>query len=412
LKKRTKKLLLLVFGRAVLLGLVAAAPRGAGRQQAVQRLHDTERARDRQLAAAAAASRAQQDAAARAAALAAQRIQEAAQLRQIETRVDETSRALAAATFDRQSAEAEIARRTADIDAMLPLVLRLSRYPAETILAVPAPPDRALEGLLITRGLGAELAREVTELRRRQIDAGTLTHRISQEQEKLAVQRAEQQRQAEILDRQVAAAQTLERAAQDESGAAALAASLLAAKASDLRGAIEAMTAAQKSAAARAAQDAAVATRENGGAAAGARARADSLSKPAGPGLAGAAPVSLVAGHLLRAWGAPAEDGPAIGVTFGTAPAAFVASPCTGRIGFSGPFRSYGRMLIIECGAGNDFVLAGLGRLDAAVGVHVRAGEPLGRMPDSNGVSKSELYVELRRAGQPVDPMPYLVFSR
>jgi septal ring factor EnvC (AmiA/AmiB activator) len=407
LKKRTKKLFLVM-----LLGLVAAAPRGAGRHEAVQRLHDTEQARDKQLAAAAAAARAQQEAAARAATLAAQRTQEAAQLRQIETRVDETSRALATATFDRQSADAEIARRTADIDAMLPLALRLSRYPAETILAVPAPPDRALEGLLITRGLGAELAREVTELRRRQQDAGALAHRITETQAKLAAQRAEQERQAGVLDRQVAAAQTLERAAQDESGAAALAASLLAAKAADLRGAIAAMTSAQNSAAARAAQDAAVATRENASAAAGARVRADSLGRPAGPGLAGAAPVSLVAGHLLRGWGAPAEDGPAIGVTFGTAPAAFVASPCTGRIGFSGPFRSYGRMLIIECGAGYDFVLAGLGRLDAAVGVHVRAGEPLGRMPDSNGVSKSELYVELRRAGQPVDPMPYLASSR
>jgi septal ring factor EnvC (AmiA/AmiB activator) len=252
----------------------------------------------------------------------------------------------------------------------------------------------------------------VTQLRRRQQDAGIFAHRITETQAKLAAQRAEQERQAEILDRQVAAAQTLARAAQDESGAAALAASLLAAKAADLRGAIAAMTAAQKSAAARAAQDAAVATRENAAAAAGARDRAERLSKPAGPGLAGAAPVTLVAGHLLRAWGAPAEDGPAIGVTFGTASAAFVASPCTGRIGFSGPFRSYGRMLIIECGAGYDFVLAGLGRLDAAVGVHVRAGEPLGRMSDSNGVSKSELYVELRRAGQPVDPMPYLLSSR
>ena len=401
-------------GRVVLLGLIAAAPRGSGTHEAVQRLHDTERARDRQLAAAAAAARAQQDAAARAAALAVQRVQEAAQLQQIETRVDETSRALGNATFDRKSAEAEIARRTAEIDAMLPLALRLSRYPAETILAVPAPPDRALEGLLIARGLGAELAREVTELQRRRENARVLAGKISEAQKKLAAERAEQQRQAEILDRQAAAAQTLERAAQDESGTAALAASLLAAKAADLRGAIAAMTAAQKSAAAQAAQDAAVATRENGiaGARVRALARADSLSKPAGPGLADAAPVSLVAGHLLRAWGAPAEDGPAIGVTFGTPAAAFVASPCTGRIGFSGPFRSYGRMMIIECGAGYDFVIAGLGRLDAAVGVRVRAGEPLGRMPDSKDVPKPELYVELRRAGQPVDPMPYLESSR
>jgi septal ring factor EnvC (AmiA/AmiB activator) len=67
--------------------------------------------------------------------------------------------------------------------------------------------------------------------------------------------------------------------------------------------------------------------------------------------------------------------------------------------------------MIIECGGGYDFVLAGLDRLDAAVGAQVRAGEPVGRMPDYDPAGKAAkpgLYVELRRGGQPVDPMPYL----
>jgi septal ring factor EnvC (AmiA/AmiB activator) len=41
----------------------------------------------------------------------------------------------------------------------------------------------------------------------------------------------------------------------------------------------------------------------------------------------------------------------------------------------------------------------------------VRAGEPVGRMPDYDPAGKAAkpgLYVELRRGGQPVDPMPYL----
>jgi len=171
------------------------------------------------------------------------------------------------------------------------------------------------------------------------------------------------------------------------------------------------MTRAQAQAAARAAQDAARADRQNQGAQNAARARQVALSRPAGPGLAGAPLVTPVAGRIVRAWGAPAEDGPATGVTFSTAPAAFVSSPCTGRVGFAAPFRSYGRLIIVECGGGYDFVLAGMDRLDAVVGAQVQAGEPVGRMADFDPAESADrpgLYVELRRGGSAVDPMPYL----
>ncbi len=380
-------------------------------QSDVARLHETERDQAAKLAAARQAASRQQQEAARAEILAQQRADAAARLRRLESQVDDTARALAEATAAQRAAEAEIARRTADLNALLPLALRLSLYPAETILAVPAPPDQALEGLLITRGLAAELARQVAALRRRQADAAALAQTVRQESTALGAQRAQQQQQAASLDRQLTQAQALARAALDESGAAALQASLLAAKAADLRGAIAAIAAAQLQAAARAAQEAALSARQNRRSAAADRARAAALSRPAGPGLAGAPHIALVAGQVARAWGAPAEDGPAIGVTFSTAPAAFVASPCTGRVGFSGPFRSYGRLIILECGAGYDFVLAGLDRLDAAVGTRVRAGEPVGRMPDydpGKAGDRPGLYVELRRGGQPVDPMPFL----
>jgi len=403
LKKRT-------FFLTLLLCLTAASP--TKQREAARKLQETETARAVQLAKAQEATRAQQAAAARAAVLSQQRTEEAARLRVLESKVDDTSRALVAATTTQRAAEAEIARRTRDLNALLPLALRLSLYPSETILAAHMPADEALEGLLVTHGLGAELARQVAELRRRQDDAAALSQTVAHTQKTLAVERAAQRAQAVTLERQVNEAKGLAQAAGDESGAAALAASLLAAKAADLRGAIAAMTKAQEQAAARAAQDAARAEREDkAGAQKSARARQVALSRPAGPGLAGATRVTLVAGRIVRAWGAPAEDGPATGITFSTAPAAFVSSPCTGRVGFAAPFRSYGRLIIVECGAGYDFVLAGMDRLDVVVGTQVRAGEPVGRMPDfdpAKGTDRPGLYVELRRGGQPVDPMPYL----
>jgi septal ring factor EnvC (AmiA/AmiB activator) len=75
--------------------------------------------------------------------------------------------------------------------------------------------------------------------------------------------------------------------------------------------------------------------------------------------------------------------------------------------------------LIVDCGGGYDFVLAGLARLDATVGRTVRQGEPVGVMPDwdplkrggpesSNGGGRPALYVELRHDGAAIDPAPFL----
>ncbi len=138
-----------------------------------------------------------------------------------------------------------------------------------------------------------------------------------------------------------------------------------------------------------------------------------SLTQPAGPGL-GEARGQLgtpVAGSVVKAFGEPGEAGPVTGVSFGAPPAARVSAPCGGRVVFAGPFRSFGQLMIVDCGGGYHFVLSGLERLDVAVGRPVQAGEPVGVMaawdPRTPG-SRPLLYVELREHGQPINPAPYL----
>jgi septal ring factor EnvC (AmiA/AmiB activator) len=83
-----------------------------------------------------------------------------------------------------------------------------------------------------------------------------------------------------------------------------------------------------------------------------------------------------------------------------------VVSPCAGRAVFAAPFRSFGQLLIVDCGEGYHFVLAGLERLDAAPGQRLLAGEPVGQL--GTGGNQQSLYLELRRNGRPVDPRGYL----
>jgi septal ring factor EnvC (AmiA/AmiB activator) len=97
---------------------------------------------------------------------------------------------------------------------------------------------------------------------------------------------------------------------------------------------------------------------------------------------------------------------PSRGISISTRPGAQVVSTYEGQVVFAGPFRGYGLLLIIEHGEGYHTLLAGMARIDSAVGQHLLPGEPVGVMGQSE--STPLLYVELRRNGQPVNPLPWL----
>jgi septal ring factor EnvC (AmiA/AmiB activator) len=112
-----------------------------------------------------------------------------------------------------------------------------------------------------------------------------------------------------------------------------------------------------------------------------------------------------VVGEVVRGFNAPGEGGPARGLTLLAPPGARVVAPCAGAVVFAAPFRSYGRLVILECAAGQHLVLGGLERLDVAAGQRLRAGEPVGVLGTGQ---RPTLYVELRRRGEAVDPRPAL----
>jgi len=92
------------------------------------------------------------------------------------------------------------------------------------------------------------------------------------------------------------------------------------------------------------------------------------------------------------------------GLTVRTRPGAQVVAPFDGTVAFAGPFRGYGLLLIIEHTDGYHSLLAGMKRLEGRVGQAVRAGEPIGVMGDG----EPSLYIELRRDGRPINPLPWL----
>ena len=78
---------------------------------------------------------------------------------------------------------------------------------------------------------------------------------------------------------------------------------------------------------------------------------------------------------------------------------------------FSGEFRDYGLLLIISLGEEYHLLLSGMSRVYGIVGQHVLAGEPLGEMGPIDGAAPT-LYVELRRGGKPINPLPWMAAAK
>jgi septal ring factor EnvC (AmiA/AmiB activator) len=139
----------------------------------------------------------------------------------------------------------------------------------------------------------------------------------------------------------------------------------------------------------------------NGAPAAGERPRDIRAAAPARGAM-----LNPVSGRIIRHFGQTDDAGTASkGLVFNANPGARVLAPYDGQVVYAGPFRGYGRILIIEHAGGYHTMLSGLGRIDCAVGQWVVAGEPLALLAEQGGAG---LYVELRRDGQPVNPVPWL----
>jgi septal ring factor EnvC (AmiA/AmiB activator) len=149
---------------------------------------------------------------------------------------------------------------------------------------------------------------------------------------------------------------------------------------------------------------------------------------PAAPGFAevrGLIPLP-VAGTIAQRFGAQGPQGERPGLWLRAPAYATVRAPWLSTLRFAGEVGDLGQVAVLEPEPGTLIVLAGLARVDRAVGEVLLAGEPLGslggpppRVEDflietgtEDGTLPSEtLYMELRRDGVPVDPEPWFAFA-
>lgn len=352
---------------------------------------------------------------------------------------EETARLRAEEAAKREALALESGRR----DQVVVALLRLAGNEPAFLVAMPGPPLETLQGALAFRFLERDLrqrslalnaalgdlaaAREAVEDARRRADQAreALAAEKARIERMLAESAEEQRRAAGLRQKETELANRLRAEARDRE-------ELIAALVKDRRE--------REAAEARAREEARKAREaEERRLAAEARARAAALAQQqqaaqpppppppqtamATPGgavapstdrprdIRGTAPVrgamlTPAAGRIIRHFGQTDDAGTASkGLVINANPGARVLAPYDGQIVYAGPFRGYGRILIIEHGGGYHTMLSGLGRIDCAVGQWVVAGEPLALVAEQGGAG---LYVELRRDGQPVNPVPWL----
>lgn len=84
----------------------------------------------------------------------------------------------------------------------------------------------------------------------------------------------------------------------------------------------------------------------------------------------------------------------------------FVVTPVAGKIRYTGEFKNYGNMIIVEHKKNYFSLIAGLDKIDTVVGQVLSAGEPIGQIKGSS--LEKMLYYELRRNSKPVNPLSEL----
>jgi len=282
--------------------------------------------------------------------------------------------------------------------ATLAALQRLAHRPPETLVAQHGDAVRSARAALMLKHHQRAVAARAAALRRRLVDLKALRIRIAARRDTIARTTARLAVDRTRLAVMLAKGASLQhRSARDQRRTSARL-KVLASAARNLR---ELLDSVEQNARLRAAKLPAVP-------------RAPLLSKPKGVRVFAAAHGKVIVpvrGIIISKYGQQEDNagtGPFNkGVVFETRAEAQVVAPFDGRVVFAGPFRSYGRILIIDHGGGYHTLLAGLARVDIVVNQWLLGGEPVGAMSSTQSRS-TRLYLEIRRRGQPINPLPWL----
>lgn len=293
-------------------------------------------------------------------------------------------------------------QRKAQLAATLSALQRIARMPTATLVAIPQSTDKTIRTAILLRAAVPELQRDATTLGDDLRALTVLRDRIGADKTALSRSLARLKVERKALAALTADKMGLLKSMKTAERAAAQKAARLSAQAGSLRELLARLSSPKPRPAP------------------GPALRRPDLAPPPGPAqkkaaiapTARRAPVTIsrgglpAPGRVVTSFGQKMPNGTlSKGVFVVTRPAAAVVAPVPGRVVFAGEFRGYGNLVILELRGRGHALISGMSRIDAQVGDEVLVGEPLGEMTPSTSTTP-KLYFELRRRGQPINPMP------
>ncbi len=306
-----------------------------------------------------------------------------------EERLDTIEGRLADLTPAEAEKAAALERQWAALTTTLGALERLGRLPPGALISAPATLTDTIRTNLLLGAAVAALDSKARGLREQLDGLADLRRTIASERTEMAAAGTDLAAERRRLDRLLERKSALQRTTLKQRRAAEQRVARLAAEAGNLRELMEKLA--------------------TGAAAAVETPPAFAAPAPARSFAATRGTLGLpVRGRLVGLFGQANESGGRRnGIAIETRAGAWVVTPFDGRVVFAGPFRGYGQLLIIEHGEGYHTILAGVARIDSVLGQWLLAGEPVGVMgPGSNGIPT--LYIELRRNGAAINPLPWL----
>jgi septal ring factor EnvC (AmiA/AmiB activator) len=355
-----------------------------------------------------------------------QLIETAANVRNVETKIEEAEARLRALNGREQQVRASLDSRRADIVEVLAALQRAGRRTPPALLVRPEDALQSLRTAMLLgavvpelRGRAEKIAGELGELVALRKTIATERDQLASDRDKV---RSDQSRLTALVDER----QRQQASREQDLDAERSRAIALSKQVGDLQGLIAKMEQDLQSAA-KAAEKAAEAARQ-AEAKAAASANVNTKSGPGAfkdksrttPAIAFASAKGLlplpVNGNKIRDFGgSDGAGGVQKGISLATKPGSQVTTPCDGWVVYAGPFRSYGQLLILNAGGGYHVLIAGMERISVNIGQFVLTGEPVATMGSTSQVasilatnaSQPVLYVEFRKDGTPIDPGPW-----
>ncbi len=115
-----------------------------------------------------------------------------------------------------------------------------------------------------------------------------------------------------------------------------------------------------------------------------------------------------VSGTIAQKYGAKTEAGETLeGMRIETRAGAIVTTPFSGEVAFAESLGRLGNVFILDVGENYHIIMMGLASLEVSAGETIKAGEPIGYMPDLQ--SREQLHFEIRRNREPLNPTSWFM---